>query len=68
MDENIVLNPKSLFVTNSGIQILEVDESDFNWEYLILRDYDYIKSLFPEFEHPNKDGKFVISENKDCIY
>ena len=68
MDENINLKPKSTFTTNSGIQIFEVDETDFNWEYLLIRDYDYIKNLFPEFEHPNKTAKFVIAENKDCIY
>lgn len=62
------IEPKSVFTTKSGIRILEADESDFNWEYLLLRDYDYIKELFPEFEHPNKNAKFVISENKDGIY
>ena len=68
MNENTELKPKSIFTTNSGIQILEVDETNFVWEYLLVRDYDYIKDLFPEFEHPNKNAKFVIAENKDCIY
>ena len=68
MNTNETLNPKSIFTTNSGIQILEVDETDFNWEYLVTRDYDYIKSLFPEFEHPNINGRFVIAENDKNIY
>ena len=68
MNTNETLNPKSIFITNNGTQILEVDESNFNWEYLIIRDYDYVKSLFPEFEHPNKNGRFVISENEENIY
>lgn len=66
MGENFEV--KSIFTTNNGINILEVDRGEQEYGYLLVRDYGYIKELFPEFDHPNKEGCFVIEENEEGIY
>ena len=66
--ENVELHPKSVFITKNGITILEVNEEEFEWEYGVLRDFEYIKELFPEFNPKNREGRFVIVENKEGIY
>ena len=66
--ENTELHPKSMYVTKSGITILEMNESEDGWEYAVDRDYEYIHELFPEFNPVNKNARFVIVENKEGIY
>ena len=55
------------FLTKNGITIWEVENVD-EFSYPLLREYSYIKDLFPEFDCENKNGKFLICENKYNIY